>query len=121
MKIRNVLLNVFLVFPVYMFASITGTYEVSGFDPETNQKYGGSIVIDKEGSVYTARWTLDGGEIDTGTGVRKDDFLSFVFRENNSNSFGTQLYEIDGHTLKGPWVRFDAERKGFEKLNKIED
>lgn len=108
----------FLLFPIYMFAHIPGTYQVSGFDPATNQNYTGVLVITKEDSIYTANWTFT-NTTDTGTGVRNHDSLAFVFNENNSSSFGVQLYEIEDDTLRGPWVRFGATEKGFEKATKL--
>lgn len=119
MNLRNLFLTLFIFGPVVMFASLAGTYEVHGFDPLSNSKYSGTLVITKNGPIYSATWTFGGG-VDTGTGVRKDDSLSFVFREGNANSFGVQVYEIEGdHTLKGPWVRYGATSKGYEKIKKI--
>lgn len=109
-----------LFLPASMFAHITGTYEVSGTDPSTNQEYFGTVVIQKLDSVYTAHWSFTGGGFDTGTGVQKEDCIAFVFNENNSDSFGVQLYEIGEHSLKGPWARYGADQKGFEKLKRID-
>lgn len=120
MNLRHFFLISFFVFPVYMFAHLTGTYKVNGFDPATNQDYTGTLVITKNDSVYTALWTFPGPSNDIGTGVREDDFLSIAFNEDNGISFGTQLYEIDGDTLHGPWVRLGATEKGFEKAKKID-
>ena len=121
MNVRTLFLIIFFLFPVAIFAHITGAYKVSGVDPQTHQKYIGIVIITERDSVYTAQWTFAGGSTDVGTGVRKGKFLSFVFEEDGRNSFGTQLYKIDGHTLKGPWVRIGADKKGFEKIKKIYD
>lgn len=121
MKFLHLLM--FLVFlPVYMFAGIAGTYEVKGFSPN-HVPYAGTVVIAKvsEG-IYSATWTFDDQSIDLGTGVRKGSTLSFVFHETSTNTDGTQLYEFGpGKTLRGPWIRFGATEKGFEKLRKIHD
>lgn len=118
MSLRSVFLSTFFLIPLSIFAHITGLYEVSGFDPDTKQNYTGSLEITFEGEVYLAKWTF-GSTIDTGTGVKKGGSLSIVFNEGNSNSFGTQLYEIKSHSLKGPWARYGHESKGFEKAKKI--
>lgn len=120
MRLRTIFSTILFLLPFYLSAHITGTYELNGFDPDTNQSYTGTVVIERQRAIYTATWTFDGGNTDIGTGVRKDDSISFVFLESNSNTAGVQLYEIDGHTLKGPWARFGATRRGFEKLKKVE-
>lgn len=112
--------------PVTMFASIVGTYEVNGFDPETNAEYTGQVIIEKrhgKHDVYVATWTFSDGSTDTASGVLKGDFVSFVFNETTSSVYGTQLYKIEDHEkiLKGPWVRFGAVKKGFEKIHKIHE
>lgn len=119
MNLRTFLASIFILFPVFMFAHVTGTYHVSGFDPVTNQNYTGTLVITKAGAIYTANWTYSGGNTDTGTGVREDDSIAFVFNEEGTTNYGVQLYEIHCDTLKGPWVRYQAETKGFESAVKV--
>ena len=121
MSLRSILFTFLFILPVTMFAGISGTYKISGFDPKTNQKYTGTVVITRSGALYTGNWIFSDNSTDTATGVREDDFISFVFTEIGSNPviYGTQLYEIDGDTLKGPWVRANATRRGFEKIKKV--
>lgn len=104
-----------------MFASLTGTYEVSGFDPLGNVNYTGTVVITKADDVYTAFWSFSDGLTNVGTGVQKDDSLSFVFSDGSSavENTGVQLYEIGRRSLKGPFVRFGATSSGYEKIKKI--
>ena len=118
MKLRNALLSLLFILPVTMFASISGTYKVEGFDPSTQSKYTGTVVIQKRGQTYSAIWTFPSGNEDIATGVRKGDHISFVFQEHPTNDFGVQQYEIDGDILKGPWARFGINQKGFEKIQK---
>lgn len=119
MNLRALILSVFFVFPVCVFAHITGTYHVSGFDPLTGREYSGVAVLTENDSVYTMNWTFTSGNTDVGTGLRDHDHISFVFEELNSNRFGVQTYEIhDHHTLKGPWIRLGATENGIETLKK---
>lgn len=117
---RHLLAFLLVALPTYLCAHLTGTYEVSGFDPAVDQHYSGTVVIEKSNEhVFTAFWTFNDGSTNTGTGVKKHRSLSFVFNEPLTNTFGTQLYEIeDEHTLEGPWVRYEANERGFERLHK---
>lgn len=119
MSLRSFLSGLVFMFPIYMFANIAGTYDVSGFDPATNKKYTGIVVIEKVGQVYIANWVFSDGSNDIGTGVLNDDSLAFDFHEISAGDNGVQLYEIDGHTLSGPWARFGTTQTGFEKLKKL--
>lgn len=118
MKICPLILSISLILPVSIFAHITGTYKVSGFDPDTNGKYTGTLHITKNDSIYNLIWYFK-DSTDYGTGVRKHDSLAVVFNEDNSNSYGTSLYEIEEDTLKGPWARYGASSKGYETAKKI--
>lgn len=118
MKLCTIIAAVVLA-PVYMFAGIAGTYEVVGEGPDSLIEYNATLVIEKNDSVYTAVWTYPNGTSDIGTGVRKDDSIAFVFNENNSSSFGVQLYEIHGHVLTGPWVRYGATESGHETAERV--
>lgn len=117
-NMRSILFTLFLFGPVALFCGIVGSYKVEGFDPQTNSKYTGTLVITKSGNVYSATWNFN-GNTDTATGVRRGDSVAFVFREGNSNSYGVQLYEIEENRLKGPWVRFGATSRGFERAKKV--
>lgn len=118
MKLCTIIAAV-LLSPVCMFASITGSYEVVGVSPESLFEYNANLEIERNDSVYTAVWTFPDGSSDIGTGVRQDDGIAFVFNENNSSSFGVQLYEIRGDVLSGPWVRFGATESGYETAEKV--
>lgn len=120
MNLRTIFFSLLFLFPIYISAGVTGTYKVSGFDPSTNHNYTATLVIEKDGAVFTAHWTFPDGSFDTGTGVKKGDALSFVFHEDPAGDFGVQQYEIDDDRLKGPWVRFGSTQKGFEKAKKID-
>ena len=118
MNLRYALTS-FLMFPLCAFASICGIYEVHGYDPQDNHEYAGSVSITKDDEVYSVIWTFENNNTDTGTGVRKGDTLSIVFLEDNSTSYGTQLYKVYGSTLSGPWVRFGGTEEGSETLKRI--
>lgn len=103
----------FLSISTTISAHLSGTYEIKGFDPLLKAEYKGILVIEKvENSVFRASWFLTEGVVGTatGTGVRKDNCISFVFTESDTafNSTGTQLYQIEKNVLKGPWVRLGA-------------
>lgn len=114
-----------------MFARITGTYTVIGYDRILDEEYTGSIVITKSvtpaGKVYTATWTYEDTDPYIGTGVSKDGAVSFVFTQQTPNAlgdpaeFGTQLYEVHKNGLKGPWILFGDTRVSYEKLIRVDD
>ncbi len=118
MNIYISFLSAFLLFPICMFAGISGTYKVKGKGPD-NVEYTGTVVIQKQGPVYTATWTFPDDEPETATGVKRGDYIGFVFREGNTDSYGEQLYKIDGKILKGPWARYGTDGKGYEKIKKV--
>lgn len=129
MKLSGLLFS-FLLLPVCMFARVTGTYAVMGYDPIIGEEYTGTIVITKSvtpnGKVYTATWTYEDTCPYIGTGVCKDDAVSFVFTQQCPNAlgdpaeFGTQLYEVHKNGLKGPWILFGDTRVGYEKLIRVD-
>jgi hypothetical protein len=119
MKLRAMFSIFFILSPLFMFAHITGTYQVFGFDFATQQPYTGTVVIQKQNATYTAIWTFDEGGTDVGTGVKHDDSIAFVFNENGSANYGVQLYEIDRHSLKGPWTRFGTDTIGIERIVRL--
>jgi hypothetical protein len=99
------------------FAGISGTYKVWGNEPSGT--YTGTIVIKRQGTIYSAVWTNADGTLETGTGVRTGDILSFVFRKEEREGYGVQVYKISNHCLKGPWAWYGSSWKGIEKLTKI--
>lgn len=134
MNVRHFLLCFFL-FPIYMFAqplesssdhhhhhhhtSIVGTYDVAGFDPSVPEYYTGTAVITEDEGIYTIVWTFCGSDPLVGTGVRQHDDISFVYRLLGTHHYGTQLYKIYDDTLKGPWIPFEGNAKGYERITKI--
>lgn len=112
------LLSLFLLLPVCIFCGIEGKYKASGTDPVNKQKYKASVVIRKNGGLYTVKWTYPDSTVDIGTAVKKGNFLSVVFREGESASYGVQTYEIQDGKLKGPWARYGDTKKGYEELKK---
>lgn len=108
-----------LLFPLSAYASIAGVYEVHGYDPEIDREYSGKAIIEKHGKIYNVTWIFPAGNIDVGTAVKAGDSLSISFYEIATNTYGTQLSQIDGKQLQGPWVRFNTNKKGYEKLCKI--
>ena len=119
MKLCNSILFSFLLLPLTLFAGISGTYRVKGYDPQTQEEYTGMLVISKNGSVYSATWTYSDLTTDTGTGIIKDGVLSFVFQEGSTPSYGVLAYEIDGKKMSGRWARFGTTEKGKEKIKKV--
>jgi hypothetical protein len=120
MNLRSTLLSLFM-FPVCVFAGVTGNYTVEGHDP-ANVEYTGTLAITKSGSVYTANWSFSDGHTEFGTGVRNNDSIAFVFSEAKPGAVsGVQLYAIRGDVLEGPWVDQGATEKGFERATKVHD
>lgn len=113
------LLASFFILPMYMFASIVGTYEANGVD-NTGYRYTAIVEITESNGIFSILWTYPDLSTDTGTGVRKDDSLAVVF--DSVGSFGVQLYEIRhsrSRALSGPWVYYDNSLKGCETLSKL--
>ena len=117
MRLHTFVIGLFLLAPVFAFSGISGTYRVSGIQPGAT--YGGTVVIERYNTVYKATWTDDDGEIERGTGVRKGDTISFVFKKGNMEAYGVQMYKISKHYLQGPWAWYGETWNGFEKLRKI--
>lgn len=141
MKLRKFCLGL-LMLPAVMFAeNLPGRYRVSGYDPTSNPpEYVGFVEIKSHEAAlaapdthpddyYTIEWTYQGFQSIRGTGVRKNNFISFVFTGNEDPAYnGVQLYRIEedeekhGHhqlTLEGPWILTDDNSIGKETLTKI--
>lgn len=118
MYLRHLFMTI-CFFPLYLAAvCIPGNYAVSGFDPILNTEYTGTAVITLSSpGVYSITWTYEGLDPIVGTGVIRDDFVSFVYSQDDV--FGTQLYEISGKKLKGPWIIFGDTRIGCETLRRV--
>ena len=118
MKVSIFLLVAFFLAPVFAFSEIAGKYRVYGSQP--NWTYKSTVVIEKRGHVYTVSWTDDDGSTETGTGVRRGDYLSIVFKEGGEESYGVQVYKISNdHLQGGPWAWYGETWKGYERLRKI--
>ena len=117
MKMYVLFFIVFFFTPAIAFSEISGKYRVYGSQP--GQTYKSVVVIKKVGHVYTANWADDDGSTETGTGVRRGDYLSFVFKESEGNFYGVQVYKISKDCLQGgPWAWYGDTWKGYEKLKK---
>ncbi len=107
-----------------LLADIEGTYSVEGFNPYINRGYIGQAQITKQnGRIYSIVWSFDDGTTEVGTGLIKDDQLSFIFQDSEPNPIdrGVQVYEIEHGRLKGPWTLLgetQADRVGSETLEK---
>lgn len=96
-----------------------GKYDLKGYDAQLNQHYSGSVLITEKSGVYSAKWTFNDQSTYTGTGVKSNSSLAFVFKQDNADTIGVQLYDVkEDDTLEGPWVRFGSATKGTEKLTK---
>lgn len=114
---KKVLLALFLL-PMMIFAGISGTYDVTGFNFDSSFSYTAVLTIEKQGDIYTADWLFSDNSTSHGTGIRQEDSIAFIFNEGDLN--GVQLYAIDGCSLKGPWVFYDEEPKGYEVAKKVD-
>jgi hypothetical protein len=120
----------------YIFAAkidITGKYAIDGLNPfgGTANGYSGKLEITAlipGTDVYQAFWNLNRGDNKgnikgtlTGTGVRKGDFVSFVFSGSDgvSTLYGTQLYRIKRSQLVGLWILSGEVVAGSETAAKL--
>lgn len=120
---KAVLQSLFILLPfISLNAGIAGSYSVAGFDPSVHQPYTGTLEIVQNGETYTGNWTFNDGTHETGTGIRKDDQLSFVFQgvEDPTGDIGVQVYELRHDHDKGPWANLGSSVTGFESIKKIE-
>lgn len=101
--------------------SLTGTYGITGFDPNTGDSYQGSAKITGEGDVYQMTWTVPAKKkVYIGTGIRQGDTISFVYLDQRApESPGVQVYKIEDDTLSGKWVGLGRTKKGSETLKKM--
>ena len=101
--------------------SLSGEYGVTGFDPHTRESYRGTVVIKENGDVSDIIWHIKPrGPVYQGTGIRRGDTLSVVFRNlNNANEVGVQTYTIQDDTLAGKWIYLGRNKKGSETLKRL--
>ena len=102
-----------------MGESIKGEYGVTGFDPSTQEPYRGKAIIKENGDVADITWQIKPrGPTYQGTGIRRGDVLSVVFRNmSDPSEVGVQTYIIqDDNSLAGKWILFGRSKKGSETL-----
>lgn len=96
---------------------LSGSYEVQGTEA-SGLKYQGTASIKEDGQFLKAIWTLD-GEVYKGTGLKKDNFVAFMFKGEGSDSkTGVQIYKIEKDKLTGQWLLFDQSNSGNEVLQR---
>lgn len=123
MQFRHMILCAFLLFPTLAFSSITGKYKFKGTTPTGGEYKGTATIVQGKGNVYEARWLYPDGSFEVGTGVKKGDYISFVFASVIGTSFGTYgviQYKINDHTLKGTYAIFAEPGTGHEIMKKID-
>lgn len=103
--------------------TIEGNYYCKGYDPYSNLKYGGPVVIKKTSrDTYGFTWNLGENQFYSGTGLLDEDknTLGVVFFNNQSiSSAGVALYQIlsDG-SLRGQWTMNKDTKIGTENCVK---
>lgn len=120
---RYFLLLIF-TFGITQLQAIAGTYSYSGNDPYDNVPYSGKVTITKiNEQVYRGNWETTAGEKFQGTGIKNGNVISFVFLSKylpeKTEVIGLVVYQIDGDTLKGPWIYWNQKLVGNEILVKI--
>lgn len=122
MRARNLILAFFLFLPILAFSTIAGRYNSEITRGDGSKINATAEIIHSGSSVYQIVWTYDDHSTEVGTGVKKGDTISFVFQSGEPSNYlyGVTQYQIEGKTLKGPWVYFGLRNKGFEKLKKIQ-
>lgn len=101
---------------------LEGEYGVTGFDPYTKEHYQGTASVKHRGEVYDFTWHIKPqNQIYFGTGIRKGDIISVVYKKSHTNpmEMGLHTYQIDGNTLSGKWVAIGRNKQGAETLKQI--
>lgn len=94
---------------------LVGTHRVFGQNTD-GERYYGTVAFAVSGSVYTADWQFDGGDI-TATGVRQNDVLSFGWGDENCTIAAYTVRE-DG-SLNGVWTDIGEMWLGTEIGEKV--
>lgn len=114
----------FLLFGSFSLQAVEGAYNVSGFDPNTNTSYTGTVTITKgENEIYDAEWNLS---LDPpkylGKGLKSDNQISFLYQTDGkpfgADTTGLQVYKIKGDTLEGNFIVYGESLVGNETLTK---
>jgi hypothetical protein len=82
------------------WADPSGTYSVTGTNPDGGDSYDGTVKVTKTGDTFKIVWNI-GGDTVTGTAVGNDDILSVGYSSGTKPGVG--LYVKDNGKWKGVW------------------
>ncbi|MFB6356874.1 MAG: hypothetical protein ABEJ65_10215, partial [bacterium] len=85
----------------YFDIDISGQYTVSGVNPGGG-KYKGTAKIEKTGSTYQIKWSINQGATFVGTGIVIDDVFAVGYQGKGVP--GVIAYEIEEGRLIGKWA-----------------
>ncbi|WP_161880873.1 hypothetical protein [Deinococcus alpinitundrae] len=92
---------------------LSGTYTVTGTNPD-GTLYRGRLIIKKVGpDLYTMNWNV--GETYIGTGLYKNGYLAAGYTSEEDDFYGVSMYALEGSkTLRGIWTACGSVQTGVE-------
>lgn len=95
----------------------TGSYALTGCNPDGTSYYYGEVIISPQGTNYNLQWKIGRNQAQTGVGVICDNVLAVAYQDNFGRDFGVVAFEIidEGH-LQGKWASMSAKVQGQETL-----
>ena len=119
---KKLIFGLMLTTSACLVADISGTYDVSGWDPYEKEAYTGTVIITKDqNNVYQGNWNLNDGEKYQGTGLIGEKDATFIFVGGDPGQEvlqGVQYYSFEEENLNGAWVLINQNLVGSEKLQK---
>ena len=95
----------------------TGSYALTGSNPDGTSHYYGEVIISPQGSNYNLQWKIGRNQAQTGVGIVSDNILSVAYQDNSGRDLGVVAFQIidEGH-LQGKWASMSAKTQGQETL-----
>lgn len=121
-------LGVFLILGcgTSVLADPTGTYDVTGVNPDDGGEYSGTVAVTRNGETYSVVWTIAGSESSgvgiggkrgngASTGAASPDDNMITIGYGNGDGFGISQYDLqaDG-SWKGHWAYAGSEKVSTE-------
>lgn len=103
--------------PAPAHADPVGTWKVIGENPDSGNRYTGTVRVNRTGETYSVYWTIDGtdyygtgigakivkGRFEMGPASKQDTAISVGYISGDSFGMATYFLQADG-TWKGVWT-----------------
>jgi hypothetical protein len=111
MRVRHALAAVFCLVVTPAVADPTGSYDITGTNPNGGSGYSGSVTVERTGQTYRVVWVV-GSERYEGTAIGDSRFLAVSYR--SANQSGLALYGAKGDEWDGVWTYSGSRQIGTE-------